>query len=146
MMAGFVQNIAKIAWASPCSLLGIVLAAPLGLAGARARLSSGTIEVFLRINVASCGRLERALPYRAITFGHVIIAVTGEEIEQLRSHERAHVKQYERWGIAFFIAYAVSGAWQVLKGRSPYWDNHFEVEARACSPCFEEIRCESKRS
>jgi hypothetical protein len=31
----------------------------------------------------------------------------------------------------FFAAYAGSSLWQLLRGRRAYWDNHFEVEARA---------------
>jgi hypothetical protein len=55
-----------------------------------------------------------------------------------RRHERVHVQQYERWGPLFFFAYAASGIWQLLHGRSAYRDNHFEVQARALSA---EERC-----
>ena len=36
-----------------------------------------------------------------------------------------------RLGLVFFLAYAASSLWQLLRGRRAYWDNHFEVEARA---------------
>jgi hypothetical protein len=80
-----------------------------------------------------CGSMATDLRFRAITFGHVILAVTAEDLERSREHERAHVRQYERWGVAFFIAYPASSAWQVLRRRDAYWDNRFEVEARASS-------------
>jgi hypothetical protein len=63
----------------------------------------------------------------------VIIAVSRQELVQLRAHERIHVQQYERWGIFFFIAYPASSVWQLLNGRHVYWDNCFEVEARLLS-------------
>jgi hypothetical protein len=121
---------ARALWASPCTLIGLLLAAPLAVLGARVRWTGGTIEVALRENLVSCRRWERALPYRAITFGHVIIAVTGEELAHHRRHECVHVQQYERWGVFFFPAYAASSLWQLLQGKSAYWDNHFEVQAR----------------
>ncbi len=121
---------AKIAWAAPCSLVGLTLAAPVLLLGGRARRSAGAVEVTFRPSEAGCGRLARALPFRAIALGHVVIAVTGRELDGLRAHELVHVRQYEHWGAAFFPAYAASALWQLLRGRNPYWDNHFEVQAR----------------
>ena len=42
--------------------------------------------------------------YAAITFGHVIIS-TQEPGEGLWRHERRHVEQYERLGLAFIPVY-----------------------------------------
>ncbi|MES2890013.1 MAG: signal peptide prediction [Pseudomonadota bacterium] len=125
------SRLVKLMWAAPCSLVGLMLAAPLFVLGARARCSAGTVDVTLRKSLASCRRWEHALPYRAITFGHVILAVTDEELAQHRRHEQVHVRQYECWGVFFFPAYAASSAWQLLRGRNAYWDNYFEVQARA---------------
>ena len=117
-------------WASPCSVVGLVLATiPLALGG-KAKLSRGALEVTYRQNHASCGRLASWLPFRGIVFGHVILAVTCEELQRIGPHERVHVEQYERWGPLFFIAYAASSLAQLLRGRGPYRDNHFEVQAR----------------
>lgn len=102
---------------------------PLALGG-KARCSAGALEVCFRDSVAGCGTFARCLPFRAIVFGHVILAVTADELRQLRPHERVHVAQYERWGVFFFVAYAASGVAQACRGRSPYWHNHFEIEAR----------------
>ncbi len=74
-----------------------------------------------------------ALPFRAITFGHVIIAVTEQDLAHSREHELIHVHQYERWGAAFFVAYPASSLWQLLRGRNAYWDNRFEIQARLLS-------------
>jgi hypothetical protein len=126
-------RIAKLVWAAPCSLIGLVLATVVLLLGGSAKRASGTIEVTLRHSEAARPLLARLLPFRAIALGHVIIAVGRQELEQLRAHELVHVQQYERWGIAFFIAYAASSVWQLLHGRSAYWDNPFEVQARLLS-------------
>ncbi|HEU4709743.1 MAG TPA: hypothetical protein VFS17_10555 [Methylophilaceae bacterium] len=124
------SRLAKRLWASPCTFVGLVFAAPLMLLGARAVSRQGTLEVALRRRHVHCHKTLSALPFRGITFGHVILAVTEEELEQLRAHEQVHVRQYERWGIFFFPAYVGSSLWQLLRGRKAYWDNHFEVQAR----------------
>jgi hypothetical protein len=133
-------QIAKIVWASPCSMVGLLFAAIVLLAGGRVGRSSTTLEVTFRESLAPRSTLMRLLPFRAITLGHVIIAVTRQELEQLRSHEHIHVQQYERWGPFFFVAYVASSAWQLLRGRSAYWDNCFEIEARSLSTQAQHIK------
>lgn len=127
------RKVLGVLWASPCSAVGLVLAALALLAGGRARWSAGALEVTYRQSEAQCGRLARKLPFRGIVFGHVILAVTQDELLCIGPHERVHVQQYERWGPLFFLAYGASSLWQLLRGRSAYRDNHFEVQARALS-------------
>lgn len=100
------------------------------LLGGEIKRNHGTLEVVYRKRFSHCGHLTKVLPFRGITFGHVILAVTQEELERLRAHERVHVRQYERWGIFFFPAYIGSSVWQLLRGRKVYWDNYFEIQAR----------------
>jgi hypothetical protein len=121
----------RVCWAAPCSVVGLAFAVVLVGFGGRARRVRGTIEVAWRPSVHSCGPVAQQLTFRAITFGHVILGVTAEELARMREHERVHVRQYERWGPVFFLAYPLAGAWQWLNGRDPYWDNPFEVQARA---------------
>jgi hypothetical protein len=116
----------KLLWALPCSLVGLVLALAFFVARARARVVGGAFEVVLRPGAGALAWL----PFRCITFGHVILAIDGADLERLRAHEQVHVRQYERWGVLFFVLYAASSAWQLLRGGRPYWDNHFEVQAR----------------
>jgi hypothetical protein len=125
--AGFV---ARLLWAAPCSLLGLCLALPVMLLGGRARWAQGALEVTWRAHLAACGPRLRRLPFRGVVFGHVIVAVTADELQQIGAHERVHVAQYGRWGLFFLPAYAASSVWQLLRGRDPYWDNFFEVDAR----------------
>jgi hypothetical protein len=121
---------ARMIWAAPCSLIGLLLAAIPLAQGGKAVWRRGALEVTYRQSQASCGKLARSLPFRGIVFGHVILAVTEEELLSIGPHERVHVEQYERWGPVFFLAYGLSSLWQLLRGRSPYWYNHFEIQAR----------------
>lgn len=123
-------KVVKLLWAAPCSIVGLLLAAvPLALGG-KAVWRRGALEVTYRQRQASCGKRAQALPFRGIVFGHVILAVTDEELCRIGPHERVHVEQYEHWGPLFFLAYGLSSLWQLLRGRSPYWHNYFEVQAR----------------
>jgi hypothetical protein len=117
-------------WALPATAIGLSLALPVCAAGASVRVVDGVIEV-------AGGRLMRALArapscagFNAITLGHVVIGVSRPALDRCRAHERVHVRQYERWGLLFFVLYAASSLAQWLHGRSPYWDNRFERDAR----------------
>lgn len=124
-------RILRYAWAAPCTVLGLCLAAPAFLLGASARIVGGVVEVAISKRRRPPGVLLRALPFNAITFGHTVIAATESELDRVRLHEREHVRQYERWGALFFIAYPLASLWQLLRGQRPYVDNWFEVQARA---------------
>ena len=127
------RRVWSLLWALPCSIVGMVLATLPLLAGGQARWSAGALEVTYRETESGCGRLANGLAFRGIVFGHVILAVTRDELLRIGPHERIHVQQYERWGALFFFAYGASSLWQLLQGRSAYWDNHFEVQARTLS-------------
>jgi hypothetical protein len=121
-------RIARYVWAAPCTAVGLCLVAPAFLFGATARVVDGAIEVALSAFKSS--NLLGTLPFNAITFGHVILATSQTELDRLRAHEQAHVRQYERWGVFFFVAYPAASLWQLLRYRRPYVDNWFEVQAR----------------
>jgi hypothetical protein len=130
------MRLLRYAWASPCTLVGLLLVAPALLAGmATARVVEGAIEVALE---AASWRTRRLLPFNAITFGHLVFGVSRAALERLRRHEQAHVRQYEQWGPLFFLAYPAASAWEWLRGRRAYRDNWFEVQARACDARHEE--------
>lgn len=120
------------AWAAPVSLLGLVLALWLSaLARTRWQVVDGVIEVA----PGSPSRVRRArwlntLPFDAITLGHVVIGSSAASLQALRTHEHAHVRQYERWGVFLLIAYPVASLGMLVAGRRPYLDNPFEVQAR----------------
>jgi len=118
-------------WAAPYTVPGLLLGAAAVLAGASWRKHHGVIEVFGgRIGAAIAG-LPPALGFSAMTLGHVILAVDRSALAQLRLHEHVHVRQYERWGPFFLPAYLLSSLLQLLRGRNPYRENHFERQAYA---------------
>lgn len=116
-------------WASPATLVGLLFALIAYLMRAELAAVDGVIEVV----GGRGGRLPGLLrcPFVAITFGHVIIARDRQSLDGCRAHERAHVRQYERWGALFFPLYLGSSAYEYLRGRRLYWDNYFERQARA---------------
>ncbi|HVE90141.1 MAG TPA: signal peptide prediction [Burkholderiaceae bacterium] len=120
----------KVIWAAPCSAVGLLLGLGVFALGGSARRVDGTLEFAYRQSLAQCGRHTSLFPYRAITFGHVIVAVTEAELVRYREHERVHVRQYARWGPFFPVAYVATAVWQLFNGRRAYWDNYFEVQAR----------------
>ncbi len=71
------------------------------------------------------------MPFAAMTFGHVILGVSHEELARLRAHELVHVRQYERLGVLFFAAYPLASLVAWARGGCPYLGNRFEVEAYA---------------
>jgi hypothetical protein len=68
----------------------------------------------------------------AITIGHRIFAwraMTATELE----HELAHVRQWQRHGWTFPLAYLAASYRARRSGKRWYQDNRFEVEARAAT-------------
>ena len=123
-------HLARYTWAAPCSAIGLIAALPAILTGGRPRLIGGVLEVAVAAPGTRMAGLMRHSPFGAITFGHVIIGVDQDQLAQLRDHEQQHVRQYELWGPLFFLAYPASSLMQLMLGRDPYRDNHFEVQAR----------------
>ena len=123
-----------VSWASPVTLLGLLLVAVALASRGRAARVSGVIE-------AHGGWLSRLLEratllprgVAALTLGHVVLGVDRESLARHRAHERVHVRQYERWGPLFLPAYAGASLWAWARGGDPYLDNWFEREARARS-------------
>ncbi len=130
-------------WALPATAVGLAAAGCALCFGARPRIVEGVVE----IGGGRLARWTRALPsvlrFEAITLGHIVIGCSDTALARLRDHERVHVRQYERWGLFFFPAYLGSSLWQLLRGRHPYFDNRFEVEAfRTAAAAPARPRCE----
>ena len=128
-VVNFAVRTFRYLWAMPWSLVGLLAALVVIPFGATARIGEGTLEV-------SGGRLGEwvtCLPSSfqicAITFGHIILGIDQASLSACRSHERVHVRQYERWGILFIPLYCGSSILQLLCGRDPYLQNRFEREA-----------------
>ncbi|MHB1174056.1 MAG: hypothetical protein ACYCZJ_02890 [Sulfuriferula sp.] len=123
-------RLTRYIWAAPCSIVGLALALPMTLVGARYKKVFGVLEVALSQQDKPGAYLLQKLPFCAITFGHVVIGLSEHHLECLRAHEHEHVRQYERWGLLFFLAYPASSLYQWVRGNNAYWNNWFEVQAR----------------
>jgi len=128
MPAGLTQ-VLRVIWAAPATLVGLVLAC-LALRGGRIQIVDGVVEAHGPW-LASC--LRRLIPIpggaAAITIGHVVLGKDLSALDCTRSHERIHVRQYERWGPLFIPAYFAASLVMLAMGRDPYRDNPFEREA-----------------
>jgi hypothetical protein len=120
------RRIALLVWVAPCSVIGLMLAAWVLALDGRWKTGRGTLQAAL----PDGSWMARRSPFHAITLGHVIVAVDEAALVGSLAHELVHVRQYERWGVAFFLAYPLASLWMWTRGRRPYWDNPFEVQAR----------------
>jgi len=123
----------RYAWASPASLLGLAVGGLAVACGATARRIDGVLEIAGGSLAQRATRWPLARHFCALTLGHVVLGRDHAVLDACRLHEQAHVAQYERWGPAFLVLYAASSAWEAAKGNSPYFDNHFERQARAAA-------------
>jgi hypothetical protein len=124
----------KYAWAAPYTALGLLLGLFCLLLGGTWRRKLGALEFAGGALGRGIGRLPQPVRFSAMTLGHVIIGVDHAALAQLRRHEHVHVRQYERWGPLFLPAYLLSSLLQLLRGRNPYRENHFERQAYALAP------------
>lgn len=119
-------------WASPVTLLGALIAlVSLGSGGTLQRVE-GVLEV---AGGWPARVLQRGFPFSgavaALTLGHVVVGVSLSALTATRAHERAHVGQFERWGVLLLVLYPLAGWLAWARGGNPYRDNLFEREARA---------------
>lgn len=125
-------------WASPLTLIGLLLALPVFVLRGHAQLiCSHTVALLVRGPFADW-MLSRH-PFgamSAIALGHVVIAEHQGLSSRVLTHELAHVRQAARWGIIFPVAYLASSIWAAIRGRDAYWHNSFEIAARKAEKHF----------
>jgi hypothetical protein len=68
----------------------------------------------------------------AITIGRTVFAWRSLAAEELE-HELEHVRQWDRMGVRYPIAYLAASLTAKRAGGRWYHDNRFEVEARAAA-------------
>ena len=115
---------AAYAWPLPYTLTGIGIGLVLG---GRFQRVQGVIEIHGPLIAEALTRFY--VPAMAMTFGHVVFGQTESALEITRTHERVHVRQYERWGPLMGPAYLICALVLWIMGRRPYRDNPFEREA-----------------
>jgi hypothetical protein len=103
-------------WASPGSLLGLLLGAT---TLARPSVRNGVLVFESRKGFAA---LHRRFGFAAITLGHVMI-VNAPPSDVLWAHERVHVRQWEILGPLMLVAYPLASV-------AGYRRNPFEAAAR----------------
>ncbi len=115
----------RYCWVFPVSCIGILLLPFVILSGGAVVVAAGVIEAEGAITSFLLSRLH----IDAIAIGHVVFGRNRDSLIRCRSHERVHVRQYERWGPLFPFLYLLSSAAALVRGLDPYRDNRFEQEA-----------------
>lgn len=118
-----------ILWALPWTLLGLMLGLLGFVSGGGAQRRGRVLEFYGGAIQKLLGHAPVVRGAAAITFGHVVLAQTREELDRCRDHELVHVRQYERWGVFFIPAYVLCSLILWARGKHPYRDNPFEIEA-----------------
>lgn len=114
-------------WASPASIIGIFVGTLGLMTGGGYQIRRGALEFHGGAVTWSLSRLW--ISARAMTLGHTILGRTPYDLDDTRDHEHVHVRQYSRWGPFFIPAYLLCSLALWFRGRNPYLDNPFEVEA-----------------
>lgn len=106
-------------WAFPVTLLGLSFAMLAVVTGGVLEAWGGAVAAFLRGS-----RFHRG--GAAMTLGHVVLARDLNCLEQSRSHEMMHVRQFERWGLLLLPVYWCVACWLWCRGYHPYLDHPLE--------------------
>lgn len=129
-------------WALPVTLLGLLIALIARGSGGALQRVDGVVEA---VGGWPAWVLQRGFPFSgavaAITLGHVVVGVSRTALAQTRAHERAHVRQFERWGVLLLLLYPLAGLLAWGRGGHLYLDNCFEREARAAEVAARRAMC-----
>ena len=87
-----------IIWASPYTVVGLLIGAVGLCTGGRARIRGKVIEFYGGGVKWLIARLPSGQFTIAMTLGHTILGQTDAALDISRAHELVHVRQYERWG------------------------------------------------
>ena len=116
------------AWAAPTTLVGLAAGGFTLCSGGRVQAREGALE--FHGGFARWFLERRVVRASAMTLGHVILGRDVACLEVCRAHEQAHVRQVERWGVAFLPAYVAASVIAWKRGAHYYRDNWFERDAR----------------
>ncbi len=123
----FTVGVARLVWASPWTVVGMLVGVPGLLVGGRVQRRGHVIEFHGGIVTWLFDRFP-ATP-AAMTLGHSVLGRTAAALDISREHELVHVRQYERWGPLFVPAYLLCSFVLWIRGKDAYYDNPFEREA-----------------
>lgn len=128
----WLSTLLGVVWASPLTLVGLLLALPVVLCKGHVQVVHGHTFAILARGPFADAMLNRH-PFgvmNAMALGHVVIAMHEGLSSRVLVHELAHVRQAAHWGIVFPFAYLAASAWAALRGKDAYWHNRFERAAR----------------
>lgn len=128
--SSFTLTVLRYLWALPYTLVGLLFVPFVAATGGRVQVVQGVVEMYGRVPDFWLRRIVWVPNALAITVGHVVLARDHDALALTRAHERAHVHQYERWGIVFGPAYLLASIWAALSKEGAYQGNRFEREAR----------------
>ena len=120
-----------VLWTLPNTLLGVLLGVCSLPLGGGCQFLHGALEFHGGLVAWLLKRLPNNI--QAMTLGHSIIGRDPDALQVVRVHEHVHIRQYEKWGPFFIPVYLLLSFFMLMRGRNPYFDNPFEVEAYACS-------------
>jgi hypothetical protein len=122
-------RIAGVLWASPYTLVGLLVGIMGLCTGGQAQIRGRTVEFY----GGAAEWLLRCLPggqlVMAMTLGHSILGRTAASLDTCRDHELVHVRQYELWGPLFGPAYLLCALIAWIRGKNVWRDNPFERQA-----------------
>ncbi|RMF38097.1 MAG: hypothetical protein D6753_16360 [Planctomycetota bacterium] len=127
------KRVLALVWASPNSLLGLLIGMVCLATGGRVQIRDGTLEFYGGALRWGFQRMPGGRQIIAMTLGHVILGKSADGLDAARDHERVHVRQFERWGPAMIPAYLLASLAVWLCGGRAYLDNPFEREAYAAA-------------
>ncbi len=119
-------------WRSlPGDMLGRLVMRGCGIPAPTREHDAGDVTAML-VEDVRVARWFRAhlIPVQAQTLGRYVFS-RGPIPDHMLAHECEHIRQWERFGPLYLPLYFGSSALATLRRRRPYWDNSFEVEARA---------------
>jgi len=123
-------TLADCIWASPNSLIGLVFLPIARFRDGGFEIVDGVLELH---GPLIAWILRHCVPIRggaaAVTLGHVVLGRDRHSLSVTRTHERVHVRQYERWGPAFIPAYLLAATWGLATRAGVYHGNVFERAA-----------------
>jgi hypothetical protein len=135
MKARWVTTSLRYVWASPVTVIGLVVALLTWISSGHLQVVDGVLEVsggFASFALRRCTMLKGGAS--AMTLGHVVLARNRQLLDATRAHERVHVRQCERWGPLFLPAYLIGSLIALSRGGDFYFDNPFEREAYDWAP------------
>lgn len=133
-------------WTAPITAIGLLIALASRVVGGDLRIHTGVIECWGGFLPALLTHRRAIMHIDAITIGHVVLAVSQSAADRTRTHERVHVRQFEKWGVLFPLLYFGESGVAWLRGQCPYRANRFEREAFACERSAALVNSRSDRT